>query len=107
VLELIPLDDPDKLILADAKRGEQLFYKHPAACVLCHAVNGQGSAVGPALDGLASRATAAYIHESLIEPSKVIAKGFEQYTVSPMPPAGDIFGPQEISDIEAFLQTLK
>ena len=107
VLELIPLDDPDKLILADAKRGEQLFYKHPAACVLCHAVNGQGSAVGPALDGLASRATAAYIHESLMEPSKVIAKGFEQYTVSPMPPAGDIFGPQEISDIEAFLQTLK
>jgi putative membrane-bound dehydrogenase-like protein len=105
--ELIPLDDPNKLIIADATRGAQLFYKHPAACVLCHAVKGQGSSVGPALDGIASRATAAYIHESLMEPSKVIAKGFEQYKISPMPPMGDIFSPQEISDIEAFVQTLK
>jgi putative membrane-bound dehydrogenase-like protein len=105
--ELIPLDDPNKLIIADATRGAQLFYKHPAACVLCHAVKGQGSSVGPALDGIASRATAAYIHESLMEPSKVIAKGFEQYKISPMPPMGDIFSPQELSDIEAFVQTLK
>jgi putative membrane-bound dehydrogenase-like protein len=107
LLELIPLDDPNKVIVADAKRGEQLFYKHPAACVLCHAVKGQGSNVGPALDGVASRTTPAYIHESLMEPSKVIAKGFEQYTTSPMPPMGVIFSPQEISDIEAFIQTLK
>jgi putative membrane-bound dehydrogenase-like protein len=105
--ELIPLDDPNKVIIADAKRGEQIFYKHPAACVLCHAVKGQGSNVGPALDGIASRSTPAYIHESLIEPSKVIAKGYEQYTISPMPPMGVIFSPQELSDIEAFVQTLK
>jgi putative membrane-bound dehydrogenase-like protein len=105
--ELIPLEDPNKVTVADAQRGQQLFLKHPAACILCHALNGQGSNVGPALDGIASRTTPAYIHESLIEPSKVIAKGYENYTVSPMPPMGDIFSPQELSDIEAFIQTLK
>ena len=105
--ELIPLEDPHKVTVADAQRGQQLFLKHPAACILCHALNGQGSNVGPALDGIASRTTPAYIHESLIEPSKVIAKGYENYTISPMPPMGDIFSPQELSDIEAFIQTLK
>ena len=105
--ELIPLEDPNKVTVADAQRGQQLFLKHPAACILCHALNGQGSNVGPALDGIASRTTPAYIHESLIEPSKVIAKGYENYTISPMPPMGDIFSPQELSDIEAFIQTLK
>lgn len=107
LVELIPVDDGSKVVAGDAKRGEQLFLKHPAACVLCHALKGQGSNVGPALDGIASRATPAYIHESLLEPSKVIAKGFEQYTISPMPPMATIFSPQEISDLEAFLQTLK
>ena len=106
--ELILVDDGTKLAAADPKRGEQIFHKHPAACVLCHMLKGQGSAVGPALDGLATRATPAYIRESLLEPSKVIAKGFEQFgKISPMPPMGDIFSPQEISDLEAFLQTLK
>ena len=107
LVELIPVDDGSKVAAGDAKRGEQLFLKHPAACVLCHALKGQGSNVGPALDGIASRATPAYLHESLLEPSKVIAKGFEQYTISPMPPMATIFSPQEISDLEAFLQTLK
>jgi putative membrane-bound dehydrogenase-like protein len=105
--ELTPLEDTTKLIAADPKRGEQLFLKHPAACILCHSLRGQGSTVGPDLAGIATRATPAYIHESLLEPSKVIAKGYEQYKISPMPPMGDIFSPQELSDIEAFLQTLK
>jgi putative membrane-bound dehydrogenase-like protein len=105
--ELLLADDDVPLLAADPKRGEQLFFKHPAACVLCHQVKGQGSTVGPALDGIASRANAAAIKESLLEPSKTIAKGYEHYTVSPMPPMSAIFNPQEISDIEAYLQTLK
>ncbi len=107
LVELTIADDATKLIPADAKRGETIFTKHAAACVLCHMLKGQGSTVGPALDGLATRATPAYIRESLLEPSKAIAKGFEQFKISPMPPMGDIFSSQEISDIEAFLQTLK
>ena len=105
--ELILDDSGATLIAADAGRGQQLYHKHPAACVLCHALNGQGSAVGPALDKIASRSSAAAIRESLLEPSKVMAKGYEHYLVSPMPPMADIFSPQELSDIEAYLQTLK
>ena len=92
---------------ADAKRGEQLFLKHPAACILCHSLKGQGSTVGPPLDGIATRSTPEYIRESLLEPSKVLAKGYEQLKVSPMPPMGDIFSPQELADIQAFVLTLK
>jgi putative membrane-bound dehydrogenase-like protein len=89
-------------------RGEQIFWKHPvAACAICHMVGGKGSAIGPALDGLATRASPVYIHESLTEPNKVLAKGFEQLGVSPMPPMGLILKPQEIEDLKAFLQTLK
>lgn len=91
-----------------AARGELIVLKHPiAACVNCHMVKGKGSAIGPALDGIATRGTPAYIQESLLEPNKVLAKGFEKLGVSPMPPMGLILKAQEIEDIKAFLQTLK
>jgi putative membrane-bound dehydrogenase-like protein len=107
LVELLPTEEESKPVVADAKRGAELFHKHPAACVLCHQLKGVGSTVGPALDGIATRATAAYIRESLLEPSKALAKGFEQYKISPMPPMGDIFSPQELADIQAFVLTLK
>jgi mono/diheme cytochrome c family protein len=107
LVELLPVEETSGVIAADATRGQQLFHKHPAACVLCHALKGKGSAVGPALDGIASRVTPEYIRESLLQPSKVLAKGFEQYKVSPMPPMADIFSPQELADLEAYLLTLK
>ena len=92
----------------DATRGADIFWKHPtAACAICHMVGGKGSAIGPALDGIATRATPAYIHESLVEPNKVLAKGFEKLGVSPMPPMGLILKPQELEDVKAYLQTLK
>jgi putative membrane-bound dehydrogenase-like protein len=105
--EVIPADDEAKLTAGDSKRGSEIFFKHPAACILCHSVKGQGSTVGPALDGVATRKDAAYIRESLLDPSRVLAQGFEQLQVSPMPPMGDIFSPQELADIQAFVQTLK
>jgi putative membrane-bound dehydrogenase-like protein len=95
-------------VVGDIKRGEQIFHKHQAvACVLCHQLKGQGSTVGPALDGIASRATVAQISESLLEPSKVLAKGFEALGVSPMPPLGLVLQAQELEDVKAYLQTLK
>jgi len=105
--ELLPTEEESRPVVADAKRGAELFHKHPAACVLCHSLKGQGSTVGPALDGIATRGTPAYIRESLLEPSKVLAKGFEQLKISPMPPMGDIFSPQELADIQAFVLTLR
>ena len=108
VCELISVDDEaSQNVVGDSKRGDQIFHKHVAACVLCHQLKGQGSTVGPALDGIATRGTAAYIRESLLEPSKVMAKGFEGTGLSPMPPMSDIFNAQELADVQAFLQTLK
>ena len=96
------------LVAGDVGRGQEIFWKHPvAACVNCHMVGGKGSAIGPALDGIATRATPAYIAESLIEPNKVLAKGYENLGVSPMPPMGLILKPQELEDVKAFLRTLK
>ncbi len=107
--ELVPVDDSsDTLLTGDVKRGEEIFFKHTtAACVLCHQVKGQGSTVGPALDTIASQKDAKYIQESLVEPNKVLAKGYEALGASPMPPMGLILKPQELADVQAYLQTLK
>jgi putative membrane-bound dehydrogenase-like protein len=108
--ELLPAEDASaKLTPGDSTRGKDLFYNHTVRCVLCHMVKNEGSTVGPALDGIATRKDAAYIRESLLEPSKVLTEGYKpaEGTLSPMPPMGDIFTPQEIEDIQAFLQTLK
>ena len=106
--ELLPIEEATtQNMVGDVKRGDHIFHKHVAACVLCHQLQGQGSTVGRALDGIATRSTPAYIRESLLEPSKVLAKGFENLGLSPMPPMGDIFNAQELADIQAYLQTLK
>lgn len=107
LVELIPAGD-EALLAGDIQRGEQIFLKHPvAACVLCHQLKGQGSTVGPPLDGIGTRKDAAYLMESLVEPNKRLADGYQQLGVSPMPPMGLILKPQEVADIHAFLQTLK
>ena len=107
--EVTPLAaSEEKLLAGDAPRGEAIFWKHPvAACVNCHMLAGKGSTVGPALDGIAARKDAAYLRDSLVEPNKVLAEGFEKLGVSPMPPMPLILKPQELADVEAFLRTLK
>jgi mono/diheme cytochrome c family protein len=107
LLELIPVNETVTVAAGDVKRGEEIFFQHTAACVLCHQLKGQGSTAGPALDGIAARQTPEYIRQSLLEPSKVLAKGYEQLEMSPMPPMADIFSPQELADVEAFVKTLK
>ncbi|MBL9125997.1 MAG: c-type cytochrome, partial [Verrucomicrobiales bacterium] len=76
LVELLPAEEPNAPVGAgDVARGEHVFFKHAAACVYCHQLRGQGSTVGPALDGIASRKDAAYLRESILEPSKVLAQG--------------------------------
>jgi mono/diheme cytochrome c family protein len=108
LVELRERDEEQAVAPGDVARGETIFYKHATvACTLCHMLKGQGSAVGPALDGLAAKFDAAYIHESLMNPNAKLAKGYENLGVSPMPPAGLLLKPQELADLEAFLATLK
>jgi len=73
----------------------------------CHMLGGQGSPVGPALDGIASLKDAAYLAQSLTEPNAVLAESYTATPVSPMPPMGLILKPQELEDVKAFLATLK
>ncbi|MBE7495640.1 MAG: c-type cytochrome [Verrucomicrobiaceae bacterium] len=100
-------DDASKLV-GDIKRGEKIFWEHPvAACKNCHILKGQGSAVGPALDGIASRKDEAYILESLINPNAKLAEGYTATPISPMPPMNLILKPQEFADVKAFILSLK
>lgn len=100
-------DDASKLV-GDVKRGEKIFSEHPvAACKNCHILKGQGSAVGPALDGIASRKDEAYILESLVNPNAKLAEGYTATPISPMPPMNLILKPQEFADVKAFILSLK
>jgi mono/diheme cytochrome c family protein len=109
LVELIPEveDDASKLV-GDPARGDTIFWTHPvAACKNCHVLKGQGSAVGPALDGIATRKDAAYILESLVNPNAKLADGYTATPISPMPPMNLILKPQEFADVLAFIKTLK
>ena len=87
--------------------GRKIFKTHPIAnCARCHAVNGEGGPVGPALDTIATRKQEDYILESLVDPGATIAEGF-QGQVSPMPPMGVLLTQQELADVMAYLMTLK
>lgn len=102
------VDAADKAIAGDPKKGQDIFWNHPiAACKNCHMLGGQGSTVGPPLDGIAGRKDEAYITESLLEPNARLAQGYEQLKISPMPPMGLILKPQELADVKAFILTLK
>ncbi len=109
LVELIPeIEEDESKLAGDLKRGEKIFWEHPvAACKNCHMLKGQGSAVGPALDGIATRKDAAYILESLTNPNAKLAEGYTATPISPMPPMNLILKPQEFADVKAFIMSLK
>ena len=73
----------------------------------CHALGGNGSAVGPALDGIAKTKDDAYLIESLADPNARLAESYKATPISPMPPMRLILTPQEFEDVKTFLKTLK
>jgi len=79
-----PKDEPfgrwrDSLAGGDAAAGREVFlYKSSASCLRCHKAAGQGvGEVGPDLTGIGAKQTRAYLLESIVFPSKQIAKGYE------------------------------
>ena len=96
-----------KVTAGDVKRGEDLFHNNPiAACASCHMVNSKGGDIGPILDGIAVRSDKDYLLESLMDPNAKMAKGYENLSISPMPPLGVLLKEQEVADILAYLATL-
>jgi putative membrane-bound dehydrogenase-like protein len=62
----------------DAARGQKLFADVKGlACIKCHAVGGEGGQVGPSLDGIALRYQKEDLMTSILEPSKLIANGYD------------------------------
>lgn len=62
----------------DAEAGRRLFFdRTELSCLRCHKMQGTGGEVGPDLTGLGKRVDRAYILESLVEPNRQIAKGFD------------------------------
>jgi putative heme-binding domain-containing protein len=69
----------------DAVRGRRLFLDLKGlACVKCHAVNGEGGQVGPDLAGIGLKYQREDLMTSVLEPSKVIAQGYETIVVTTM-----------------------
>ncbi|MBI3108143.1 MAG: c-type cytochrome [Candidatus Rokubacteria bacterium] len=63
----------------DPAKGEKLFFDADsnAACGKCHAVKDRGGKVGPELTQVAGTRDPVFIIESILDPSKEIASGFE------------------------------
>jgi quinoprotein glucose dehydrogenase len=73
----------ESLVGGDAESGRRIFFnKQDAQCLKCHKVNGVGGEVGPELKGIGSRQNREYLLESMVVPSKQIAKGYESVRIS-------------------------
>jgi len=66
-------------IAGDVKKGEKLFFDADsnAACGKCHKVGERGGDVGPELTTVAGTRDPRFIIEAVLDPSKVIASGYE------------------------------
>jgi len=66
-----------------AERGRLLFEHHTALqCVRCHQIDDLGGRVGPNLSNIGGRVSREYLLESLLDPEKQIAKGYEGVLVA-------------------------
>ncbi len=64
----------------DAGRGAVLFFQPFLTCAKCH--DGDGAQLGPDLAKAGKEATAEYLVESVLNPSKVLKKGYETIVVT-------------------------
>jgi quinoprotein glucose dehydrogenase len=68
----------EALVGGDADNGRNIFrYKAEVSCLRCHKVHGEGGEVGPDLTGIGSKQKRDYLLESIVEPNRQIAKGYE------------------------------
>jgi putative heme-binding domain-containing protein len=66
----------------DAARGAIVFYSGHTACARCHAAGEGERPLGPDLAAIGKEAATAHLVESLLDPSKVIRKGFETVVIA-------------------------
>jgi putative heme-binding domain-containing protein len=69
-----------KPVPGDAARGAEL-YRSKGGCTACHSIKGEGGVAGPDLAGIASRRSAAYLRESLVDPEAALPEDYLLITV--------------------------
>jgi quinoprotein glucose dehydrogenase len=72
----------ESLAGGDAEQGRSIFFdKAEVSCLRCHKVNGVGGEVGPDMTGIGAKQSREYLLESIVEPNRQIAKGYETLVV--------------------------
>lgn len=66
-------------IPGDARRGAAVFAA--LDCARCHTLGGRGGIVGPGLDDIGARRSAAHLREALLDPEASVPSGFLQLRV--------------------------
>ena len=72
--------DATQTIAGDSSKGEELFWTK-GGCGGCHAVGNRGGRSGPNLTRTGRQRSAAYLRESIVEPSRDITPGYSTLTV--------------------------
>jgi len=73
----------ETLVGGNARAGYRYFLHNlTGQCVRCHAIQGQGGQVGPALDGIADKLTREQLLEALIDPTARLAPGYGNVTLT-------------------------
>lgn len=73
----------ESLYGGDTEKGRSLFYVHGGAqCIRCHAVDGEGSDVGPDLTDVGNRLSREEILEAMVDPNASVAPGYGTVTLT-------------------------
>ena len=94
---------PPAATQGDAAAGKDLFSSQ--GCSGCHALKAAGSngAIGPDLDQALQGKDAAFVRESILDPNKEVAQGYQPNI---MPSTfKDSLSPKQVDDLVAFLTT--
>ena len=73
----------EAMVGGDAEAGRKIFFeKSEVSCLRCHKINGTGGEVGPDLTGIGKKQKRDYLLESIVDPNKQIAKGYESIVLT-------------------------
>jgi len=70
---------PPEAVVGDRASGEALYTR--LDCGRCHTLRGRGGALGPSLDDIGARRSAAHLRQALLDPEAAIPTGFLQLRV--------------------------
>ncbi len=72
----------EALVGGNAERGRNIFlYKSEVTCVKCHKLDDEGGEVGPDLSEIGKKQNREYLLESIVDPNKQIAMGYQTVVV--------------------------